>query len=282
MSTRPTRTLVIANQLTAAIEKGEYAADSQLPAERVLAKTLGVSRVTLRRALQYLESQGYIERRGNAGTFVTSAHQRSQRIQASPPANLFVPPESPVIPTVANPFGPVRWLVPQTKFSFDAERGPSRHMRFLAPTEIVPANPYIAKELNLPPGAMVLRRLRLIENSLGIGPNEIADGYYPAQPFADLSQLENDGISIERWLADNYGRHPKHVIEVTVLRQPEWIEASLLRISSSAPVFEIERKVLDQDGRPLEVARLVRAAKDYFIRYEYDVESEDESTSQRS
>ncbi len=42
----------------------------KLPAENSLAETLGVSRVTVRRALEFLEESGVIERRLNKGAFV--------------------------------------------------------------------------------------------------------------------------------------------------------------------------------------------------------------------
>jgi DNA-binding FadR family transcriptional regulator len=56
-----------------AIKLGAVTAGERLPAERELAKRLGISRVTLREALRALIDAGYVEsRRGrNGGTFVT-------------------------------------------------------------------------------------------------------------------------------------------------------------------------------------------------------------------
>ncbi|MEM5774221.1 MAG: GntR family transcriptional regulator, partial [Anaerolineaceae bacterium] len=47
----------------------------KLPAEPLLAKTLGVSRATLREAMRDFESQGLILRRQGIGTFVVSHPQ---------------------------------------------------------------------------------------------------------------------------------------------------------------------------------------------------------------
>ncbi|RYY53066.1 MAG: GntR family transcriptional regulator, partial [Comamonadaceae bacterium] len=54
-----------------AIASGRYRAGDQLPTEGELVATHGVSRVTVRRALQSLEQQGLIRRRAGHGTFVS-------------------------------------------------------------------------------------------------------------------------------------------------------------------------------------------------------------------
>lgn len=48
----------------------EHGVDDQLPTEEVLTKTYGVSRVTVRRAIQTLVSQGILIKRQGKGTFV--------------------------------------------------------------------------------------------------------------------------------------------------------------------------------------------------------------------
>jgi GntR family transcriptional regulator len=57
-------------QLRAMIQSGELLAGAQLPSEPELAKTLNISRSTLRAALSYLENEGSILRRRGVGTFV--------------------------------------------------------------------------------------------------------------------------------------------------------------------------------------------------------------------
>ena len=61
----------IARQLKSAIENGELAPGSRLPASRVYAQELGVSRATIENAWGELVAQGWLERRGQAGTFVS-------------------------------------------------------------------------------------------------------------------------------------------------------------------------------------------------------------------
>ena len=60
-----------------AIQKRVLAPDDALPAERDLAEELGVSRITVRKALDGLVSEGLLMRRQGAGTFVASRVEKS-------------------------------------------------------------------------------------------------------------------------------------------------------------------------------------------------------------
>src|SRR6056297_363295 len=61
---------VVVDTLTARIHSGDYPTDSRLPSERALAVELGVSRNTLREALDVLEQQKMVRRRQGSGSFV--------------------------------------------------------------------------------------------------------------------------------------------------------------------------------------------------------------------
>jgi len=66
----------IADQLRALIGKGEFAAGARLPAERDLARQLGVSRPSVREALIALEVEGWVEVRTGSGVYVLDRSQR--------------------------------------------------------------------------------------------------------------------------------------------------------------------------------------------------------------
>ncbi|MHB8528945.1 MAG: GntR family transcriptional regulator [Caulobacteraceae bacterium] len=63
--------------LREAIADNRLAADEALPPERDLAEEFGVSRITVRRALETLVEEGLLTRRQGAGTFVTSRVEKS-------------------------------------------------------------------------------------------------------------------------------------------------------------------------------------------------------------
>ncbi len=60
----------VSDWLKERIESGEWSLDDQLPSESQLGKQFSVSRITVRRALQTLESDGLIYRRQGLGSFV--------------------------------------------------------------------------------------------------------------------------------------------------------------------------------------------------------------------
>jgi DNA-binding FadR family transcriptional regulator len=66
----------IAEQIGRAVAAGEFAKGSRLPAERDLARQLGVSRPSLREALIALEVEGVVEVRTGSGIYVLDAAKR--------------------------------------------------------------------------------------------------------------------------------------------------------------------------------------------------------------
>ncbi|EPI2802648.1 PLP-dependent aminotransferase family protein [Citrobacter koseri] len=73
----------IARQLKNAIEHGELKAGARLPSSRTWSQELGVSRSTVENAYGELVAQGWLERRAQAGTFV-SGHVRPEKTVATP------------------------------------------------------------------------------------------------------------------------------------------------------------------------------------------------------
>jgi GntR family transcriptional regulator/MocR family aminotransferase len=85
MEAKPPHYQRIARQLKSAIERGELTPGSRLPASRVYAQEQGVSRATIENAWGELVAQGWLERRGQAGTFV-SERLSPRQLAPVPPA----------------------------------------------------------------------------------------------------------------------------------------------------------------------------------------------------
>ena len=60
----------VMDDLKGEIARGVYAAGSRIPSEMELAKSYGVGRVTVRRAIEELSRAGYLNRQQGRGTFV--------------------------------------------------------------------------------------------------------------------------------------------------------------------------------------------------------------------
>src|SRR5881396_985540 len=78
----------IAERLAADIRSGLLAPGERLPSERDLARTLEVSRASVREALASLQLQGVVETRHGAGTFVVGLPPSDPPHDASPSAVL--------------------------------------------------------------------------------------------------------------------------------------------------------------------------------------------------
>ncbi len=76
---------VVMGTLFARIQSGEYPTNSRLPSERALAAELGVSRNTVREALDVLETRKMIRRRQGSGSFVI---YQSEQIETPVPGSV--------------------------------------------------------------------------------------------------------------------------------------------------------------------------------------------------
>ena len=78
----PTLKEIVKERILALIQSGEWAPGYQIPSERALAEEFGVSRVTIREALQALDAQGVFKRASGAGARIVAppAGARSQEI----------------------------------------------------------------------------------------------------------------------------------------------------------------------------------------------------------
>ncbi|QXD13963.1 GntR family transcriptional regulator [Rhodocaloribacter litoris] len=154
------------------IEQGVYEVDSRLPSESQLGKRFGVSRITVRRALQTLENEGLIYRRQGLGSFV-----RDQRVRQG--------------------------LVRLTDFVEDMTQAgltPSSQVLFHGP---VPAPPEVARALGLDEGTTVIR---LDRRRLGNGEPVAFDRTWLPVFYAQL--LEGHDLETEtiyHILEHNYG-----------------------------------------------------------------------------
>jgi GntR family histidine utilization transcriptional repressor len=71
-----TRYEAVKRHVMNAIETGEYGAGDKLPSENQLVRDLGVSRMTVNRALRELTEEGHIVRRAGMGSFVAGRRMR--------------------------------------------------------------------------------------------------------------------------------------------------------------------------------------------------------------
>lgn len=222
--------------LRARIHAEEFAPGAALPTEERLCDAYGVSRITVRRALDALISQGLIVRRHGIGSFVAEPREgvRSVRLVGS-------------------------------LDEFLANAG-SLDTHFLS-MEAVDPPPQAAEALRLAPKEQAVR----LELAAFVGGNPV--GYFELFfPTAVGQAVTRDGVEsgtptirmIERRLNLRIVR-AEQLIEADVAGEPA---ARQLGLKSSDPVLRVTRIYYAADGRPVEVV-FVRYHSE---RYRYAIE----------
>lgn len=205
--------------LTGAVGRGRLAPGDRLPPERELAARLGVSRMTLRQALDSLERGGIVERRvgRDGGTFV-----------AEPKLELA---------GLAGLSDQLRAL------------GLAAGARVLSAGEL-PASEAVASRLELEPEASVYEivRVRLADDE----PVALERTIFPAASFPGLLEERLDGSLYElmRRRGDDVPVRAVERLE-PALAGPD--EAAALGVATGAPLLRVERTAYGADRRPLEL-----------------------------
>ncbi|MEU9201031.1 GntR family transcriptional regulator [Streptomyces sp. NPDC048332] len=216
----------VAQQLQQLIESGTLAPGTRLENEIALAEKFGLSRPTMRQAMQYLVDKGLLARKRGVGTQVVNNRVRRQ--------------------------------VELTSLFEDLRRD-GRHPR----TEVlslstVPAAGTVAAALDLEPGTptVALRRLRYADDEpMAVLQNHLPAGLLPLAED-DLTRyglyelLKRAGVPL-RTARQNIGA-----------RRATAAEARLLDEGRSGTLLTMERTVLGDAGRPVEFgSHLYRASR---------------------
>jgi GntR family transcriptional regulator len=217
------------------IAQGFYDPVGGLPGEQTLAAEFSVSRVTLRRALAELESDGFIDRRRGAGTFLNAAGS---------PAPIFI--------DLADALAQLMAMGASTEVKLHDFR-----------YETAPAS--ICAALNLPAGSRVQRslRTRLLEGEpfswLTTYVPEIIGKTYSRDELAKkplLSLLERAGYEVDHAIQDIGAE----------LAAPD--AAKALNVDVGTPLISLTRTVFDATGGGIEYLRALYRPDRYRFRME--------------
>jgi GntR family transcriptional regulator len=224
--------LQIAGLIEAEVAGGVLTRGSRLPSERELCGRLGVSRVTLRRALTHLVEEGVLESSHGRGWYVTTG------VLGEPP-------------NVLRSFT-------QTA----AARGLEASARVLEAT-LVPATLDEAEELGIAPGAEIfsLRRVRL----LGGAPISFDHARISHELAPGLAELDYATTSLYETLEER-GVAPVRA-DFSVEAVPAGAEAAgLLDIEPGSPLLVTSQITFDQLDRPIELATMAYRGDRYRFR----------------
>ena len=194
-----------------------------IPPERQLSLDLGVSRLTVRAAIEQLVQGGRLARRHGSGTYVTE-------------------------PKIAQP-------LTLTSFTEDMRRrGMIPSSRTLELT-IVSAGARLARRLQVSPEERIVRvqRLRLADGeTMALEVLHVPEALVPG-----LSKTDLDSHSFYELLAERYGiliASGTQTIEPTVTNESE---SELLGIPLHTPAFLFERTTASEEGRTIEFVQSI-------------------------
>lgn len=204
------------NTLRAQIVNLEYREGDQLPTESQLCEILGVSRITVRRAMDMLTQDGLIKRKPGSGTFVLPANSRK-------------------VPIFLNDFsGSIENQAPNMK-------------RKLVSREVAQAPSSVVTSLDLPPQTpcLIAQRQDIVENE----PVAFDRLYIPeglTRSIHDLMLMRIDFLDV--WL-ESAGLTMSHYTESIEVVEVGRNAAKLLQLSPGTPVLLTVDIVYDTNGK---------------------------------
>ncbi len=206
------------------IQSGKLVPGDQIPAEMDLIKDYKVARITVRRAITELVSEGVLDRHAGKGTFVSK-------------------------PKID------RAIVNVTSFSSRMEAIGLHASAKLLSKEIISAPVKIAEELQIPVGSslLFLNRLRLSDGD----PLVLERVYLSLVRFPGLDAMDLENSSLYNLLCEKFNVKPtksKKTLEL-VTANPE--ESRLLYSSVTHPTLFLLRATVYGDDFPIEFAKIL-------------------------
>jgi GntR family transcriptional regulator len=194
-----------------------------IPSERQLSSDLGVSRLTVRAAIEELAREGYLVRRRGSGTFVSE-------------------------PKIAQE-------LTMSSFSEEMRRRGMRPASKTLSLETIHAGAYLGRCLHVSPSEriVVAKRLRLADDeTMAIETLHVPEPLVPGLTRQDFDQTSFYDLLTERYGIEIVGGI--QTIEPTVTN--EW-ESEVLRVPLHSPAFQFERTTRAADGTIVEFVRSI-------------------------
>ena len=202
-----------------------------MPSERTLSEDLGVSRPTVRAAIDELTRDGLLVRQHGRGTF-TNPRKISQQL-AETSGGFAVPPAE------------GDWV--------------SRVLEH----RIEPAGARIGQRLQVSPadGVLLVSRLRIVDGA----PMAIEHIRLPAALVPGITPRDFETGKLYRHLRDRYDIHPADAVQTTEPTVTDATEAQMLGVPLHSPALLFERTTRDRGGRVIEYTRSIYRGDRYRI-----------------
>lgn len=212
---------VIANAVRKKIIEGEYLPDQKLPSEKEMGEIFQASKLTIKKAIDILVSEGLIVKRRGSGTFVKSLSiEEMERL------------------IVDNQMRGTSAFHPDKEVT-------SKILQY----EIVPATEKVASKLNIPMDTQVyeIYRVRLVNKQ----PTVIEKTFMPVSIIPGLRKTDLEG-SIYTYIEDKLGLYIESGHRTISVRKANDIEVEELQLETGDPVGVAEQIGFLSNGAPFE------------------------------
>lgn len=206
--------LKFAETVKNAVRSGLLAHGNILPGERDFSMLTGVSRITVRKAMQTLEDEGVVTRSRGYGTQINNRFE----------------------------------------YSLKEARGFSQQVLLRGKTpntlwvnkRVIPCPQEVAEQLGIAAGADVflLKRIRYVDDD----PVSIEESWVPSGLIHDVDAI---GVSLYDYFRSQH-IHPQRTKSRVSARMPDADFQAHITLEASVPVLVIRQVALDQQNRPIE------------------------------
>lgn len=216
----------IYDDIKAAIDDGSYQPDAKIPSEAELSEEYGVSRITVRRAIEDLCSDGYLTKMRGRGTFVGRPHLM-RRLAQTKASRAF------------------------SEICAEAGMEPGAH---LLERQIVPSRPHEQEFFGLGPDALLVyvHRVRTADGLAVCDENM----FVPYESGRGLLSAQLEDTSLFDAIEHATGRRPTSARDWNITAVKASTEqASLLGISTGDALLRSYVSFVDDQGRPVCMGR---------------------------
>lgn len=228
----------VKEDIKAAIENGKYKAQEKIPAEPELSAEYSVSRITVRRAIEELCSEGYLVKMQGRGTFVSTPRIHRKMFNGNETES----------------------------FSRTCQNSGMRPGAKLLDRKIVPVRENEMVFFGCGKDALLLY-IQRVRTADGL-PIFLENLFFPYETFKDLMAVSWDDVSAFETICSVTGRMPSKPGHRTIeIARASAEQAQILSVPLGEPLLHMNVQFLDQEGLPLCIGRQYYVGSRYMFEF---------------